>query len=223
VPERSVDPRALSSAALKGCHHRGVDVSSGDEVVSVTLCDGRATGVATTKTSFQAALVVNCAGAWSCQVSPYPVPTRPRKGQMLCVTMPSRLFLRHVVRSPEVYLIPRSDGRLLIGATVEDVGYDKRVDPATIQRLRQSALNLMPGLRDARMLEDWAGLRPGTPDDLPILGATPIPGYFVATGHFRDGILLAPITAKLMAQVIVDGKTEYNLSPFSPERFSNAR
>jgi glycine/D-amino acid oxidase-like deaminating enzyme len=220
LPECSVDPRALSSAALKACHHRGVDVSSGDAVVSVNLSDGRVSGVATAKTSFPAPLVVNCAGAWSSQVGPYPVPTRPRKGQMLCVTMPSRNFLRHVVRSPEVYLIPRSDGRMLIGATVEDVGYDKRVDPATIQRLRQSALNLMPGLREARMLEDWAGLRPGTPDDLPILGATPISGYFVATGHFRDGILLAPITARLMAQVIVDGKTEHDMTAFSAERFS---
>lgn len=220
VPERSVDPRALSSAALKACRHRGVDVSSGDEVLSVKLSDGRVSGVATAKTTFQAPLVVNCAGAWSCQISPYPVPSVPRKGQMLCVAMPSRDFLRHVVRSPEVYLIPRSDGRMLIGATVEDVGYDKRVDPGTIQRLRESALNLMPGLREARMLEDWAGLRPGTPDDLPILGATPIPGYFVATGHFRDGILLAAITAKLMAQVIVEGKTEYDVMAFRPDRFS---
>jgi len=220
VAERSIDPRALCAATLAACRHRGVDVSSGDEVVSVTLSDGRVSGVATAKTSFQSAVVVNCAGAWSGQMSPYPVPTRPRKGQMLCVAMPTRNFLRHVVRSPEVYLIPRSDGRMLIGATVEDVGYDKRVDATTIQALRQSALKFMPGLRDARILEDWAGLRPGTPDNLPILGATPIPGYFVATGHFRDGILLAPITAKLMAQLVVDGKTEHDLSPFSPQRFA---
>jgi glycine/D-amino acid oxidase-like deaminating enzyme len=142
------------------------------------------------------------------------------KGQMLCVAMPSREFLRHVIRSPEVYLIPRSDGRLLIGATVEDAGYDKRVDADTIRKLRQSALNLMPGLSEARILEDWAGLRPGTPDGLPILGTTPVPGYFVATGHFRDGILLAPVTAKLISQLIVDGETDQDISMFSAERFS---
>jgi glycine oxidase len=221
VAERSVDPRALSSAALKACRHRDVHISSGDEVASVPVTNGRVTGVTTAKTAFSSAIVVNCAGAWSCDMGPYPVPTRPFKGQMLCVAMPSRNFLRHVVRSPEVYLIPRTDGRLLIGATVEDVGYDKRVVPNTIRQLRQSALNLMPGLSEARILEDWAGLRPGTPDGLPILGATPVPGYFVATGHFRDGILLAPITAKLITELIVDGKTGQDLSPFACGRFSD--
>src|SRR5579884_3275715 len=106
--------------------------------------------------------------------------------------MPKRDFLQHVVRTPNVYLIPRSDGRLLIGATVEESGFDKRTVPSTIQRQHQAALEMIPKLRDAKILEDWAGLRPGTPDALPILGETSIPGYFVATGHFRDGILLAP-------------------------------
>jgi glycine oxidase len=220
LPERSVDPRALAAAALKACRHRGVQISSGDAAVSVTLSDGRTVGLATAKTSFTAPVVVNCAGAWACQIAPVRFPTRPMKGQMLCVAMPEPNFLRHVVRSPDVYLIPRSDGRLLIGATVEDAGYDKRVDPDTIQHLRQRALWLVPGLSEARMLEDWAGLRPGTPDGLPILGTTPVPGYFVATGHFRDGILLAPITAKLMAELIVDGRTQWDISSFSAERFS---
>ncbi len=220
LEESSVDPRALSAAALLACRHRGVDISAGDPVTSLAVAaQGQATGVTTDKTSFASPVVVNCAGAWACQIAGYDIPTRPRKGQMLCVTMPARDFLRHVIRSPEVYLIPRSDGRLLIGATVEDVGYDKRVDPDTIHRLRESAIRRVPGLADARLLEDWAGLRPGTPDDLPILGSTAIPGYFVATGHFRDGILLAPITAKLMAESIVDGKTGYDLSRFSAERF----
>jgi glycine oxidase len=138
---------------------------------------------------------------------------------MLCVAMPERDFLRHVVRSPDVYLIPRSDGRMLIGATIEDAGYDKRVDPETIQRLRQAALKLMPALSQARILEDWAGLRPGTPDGLPILGATPVRGYYVATGHFRDGILLAPATAEVMSDVITSGATSFDLSRFSVSRF----
>jgi glycine oxidase len=133
--------------------------------------------------------------------------------------MPSRTLLKHVIRSPLVYLIPRSDGRLLIGATVEEAGFDKRTDIATIQRLHRAALDLIPQLRDAKILENWAGLRPGTPDALPILGATPTPGYYVATGHFRDGILLAPITAEVMAAVVEGRTPEYDLTPFSPSRF----
>ncbi len=148
-----------------------------------------------------------------------PFPTRPVKGQMLCLVMPPRNLLKHVVRTPEVYLIPRSDGRLLVGATVEEAGFDKRTDPDTIQRLHRAALKLVPKLADAKILEDWAGLRPGTPDNLPILGATPTAGYYVATGHFRDGILLAPITAQVMADVIEGRTPEHDLTPFSPSRF----
>jgi glycine oxidase len=217
--ERSVDPRALSAAAWKTAKHRNVDFSSGDEVTTVTVADGRATGVTTTKTAFNAAKVVNCAGAWSGRIPPHPFPTRPVKGQMLCLLMPSHTLLNHVVRSPEVYLIPRSDGRLLVGATVEEAGFDKRTDLATIQRLHQAALALAPKLADAKILEDWAGLRPGTPDALPILGETATRGYYVATGHFRDGILLTPITADVMTAVIEGRAPEHNLTPFSPSRF----
>jgi glycine oxidase len=124
-----------------------------------------------------------------------------------------------VIRSPDVYLIPRSDGRILVGATVEEAGFDKRTDIATMQRLHRAAIALIPELKNAKILEDWAGLRPGTPDALPILGATSTPGYYVATGHFRDGILLAPITARVMAQVIAGRNPDHDLTPFSPNRF----
>ncbi len=219
LKERSVDPRALSSAAWKAAKRRGVDFSSGDEVTAVTVGDGRAAGVRTTKTAFHAAKVVNCAGAWSGQISPHAFPTRPVKGQMLCLLMPSRTLLKHVIRSAEAYLIPRSDGRLLVGATVEEAGFDKRTDLATIQRFHRAAVELVPELRNGKILESWAGLRPGTLDGLPILGATATPGYFVATGHFRDGILLAPITAEIMAAVVESRTPEHDLSPFSPARF----
>jgi glycine oxidase len=222
--ERSVDPRALVAAAWKTARNLGVDFSSGDAVTAVNLAEGMVTGVATTKTSFLAGKVVNCAGAWSGLIScagigPHALPTRPVKGQMLCLVMPKRELITHVIRSPEAYLIPRSDGRLLVGATAEEAGFDKRTDPATIQRLHHAAVALVPKLADARILEDWAGLRPGTPDSLPILGATEIQGYYVATGHFRDGILLAPVTARVMADVIEGRAPEYDLRPFSPTRF----
>jgi glycine oxidase len=220
LKERSVCPRALTNAALKAARHRGVDVSSGTKVLSVTLSAGKTSGVTTDRTSYPAPKVVNCAGAWAGNIPPYDFPTRPVKGQMLCLAMPSRDTLRHVVRSPEIYLIPRSDGRLLAGATVEEAGYNKRTSPETIQHLRSAALAMLPALKDARILEDWAGLRPGTPDNLPILGETPTPGYYAATGHFRDGILLAPITARIMSQVIDGAQPEYDLTPFAVERFA---
>jgi glycine oxidase len=138
---------------------------------------------------------------------------------MLSVAMPTRNLLRHVIRTPDIYLVPRSDGRLLIGATLEEAGYDKHIDSDTIRRLHRAALAVVPALEGARMLEDWAGLRPATPDALPILGPTRVPGYFVATGHFRDGILLTPITARALAQVLTGEKCAYDLAAFSEARF----
>jgi glycine oxidase len=216
LKERSVDPRALTAAALATAKRRGVDFSSADRVTAVNLSDG---GVTTAKTSCLAAKVVNCAGAWSGQIGPYPFPTRPVKGQMLCLLSPSRELLKHVIRAPEIYLIPRSDGRILAGATVEEVGFDKRTDVATIQRLHRAAIGIVPALQNAKILEDWSGLRPGTPDSLPILGATATPGYYIATGHFRDGILLAPVTALVMAQIIEGKNPSHDLDAFSPARF----
>lgn len=218
--ERNVDPRALTAAALQTAKRRGVDISSGEEVTAINLSEGRVAGVITTKTSFHAPKVVNCAGAWAGQIAPYAFPTRPVKGQMLCLLSPSHNLLKHVIRAPEVYLIPRSDGRILVGATVEEAGFDKRTDVETIQRLHHAAIAIVPELRNAKILEDWAGLRPGTPDALPILGPTATLGYYVATGHFRDGILLAPITAQVMADVITGKEPAFNLDAFSPSRFS---
>jgi len=220
LKERSVDPQALSAAAVKAAKHRGVDFSSGDPALSVNLSHGSVTGLTTTKTTFLAPKVINCAGAWAGQIAPHKFPTRPVKGQMLCLAAPSRSLLSHVVRAPEVYLIPRSDGRIVVGTTVEQVGFDKRTDVPTIQRLYRAAVKMIPSLRDAKILKDWAGLRPGTPDDLPILGETATPGYYVATGHFRDGILLAPITAQVMAEVVAGNPCHQDLSPFAAGRFA---
>ena len=216
LKERSVDPRGLVAAALKAAKHRGVDISSGSPVTGVLLTDGRASGVTTAKTSYAAPVVVNCAGAWAGHLPPLDLPTRPVKGQMLAVA--AKGLLRHVIRAPEVYLVPRSDGRILIGSTLEEAGYDKRTDPRIIQRMHRAAIELIPALENARVIEDWAGLRPGTPDDLPILGATSTPGYFAATGHYRDGILLAPITAHVIAQVITGVTPDHDISAFSPAR-----
>jgi glycine oxidase len=219
LKERWIDPRALTSAALITAKRRGIDVSSAEDVTALKISNGQACGVLTKKTEFLTDKIVNCAGAWSGQIAPHAFPTRPVKGQMLYLLSPSHNLLMHVIRAPEAYLIPRSDGRILVGTTTEEAGFDKRTDVGTIQRLHDAAIGLIPELRNAKILEDWAGLRPGTPDGLPIMGETSTQGYYVATGHFRDGILLAPITARIMADVIAGKNCGYDLKPFSPFRF----
>jgi glycine oxidase len=217
IKDRSVDPQALVAAALKAGKHREIDISSGSEVLEVLQMAGRVTGVRTHKTTYSSPVVVNCAGAWAGQFGAVRFPVRPVRGQILSVA--GGAALRHVIRAPEVYVVPRSDGRILIGSTIEEAGFDKRTDPDRIRRLHQAAIALIPAMEKSRILEAWAGLRPGTPDNLPILGATPVPGYYAATGHFRDGILLAPITAHLMAQLIIEKNPDDDLSAFSPSRF----
>ncbi len=216
LPERCVDPRLLMEALVGAAKHLDVHIASGADVTAVELENGRAVAALTTKARYAAGAIVNCAGAWAGQFGPVKIPTKPAKGQMLAVTP---AVVRHVVRGNGVYLIPRSNGRLVIGSTLEDAGFEKRVDPAAIQHLHQAAAILAPNIGQAKILEDWAGLRPGTPDKLPILGTTEIDGYFLATGHYRDGILLAPITAKLMTQVIRGEKPEFSLAAFSAGRF----
>lgn len=218
LEERSVDPRALTSAAVQAARHRQVDIVSGTPVVEITIAAGKAAGVRTLKSSYDAPVVVNCAGAWASKIEPLRIPSKPVKGQLLSVV--GGPALRHVVRAPGVYMVPRSDGRLLIGATLENAGFDKRTNPETIQRLRAAAIQLVPQLAEARILEAWAGLRPGSPDDLPILGSTQIPGYFAATGHFRDGILLAPVTAQIVTGLILGEPQVHDISAFSPLRFA---
>jgi glycine oxidase len=186
------------------------------------VTSGTVQGVKTAKTEFHAPVVVNCGGAWAGEFGGGTVPTKPIKGQMLALIAPRRDLLSHVVRGPDVYLVPRSDGRIVAGSTSEDAGFDKRVNPETIQALHQKSADLVPELGQARMLEAWAGLRPGTPDDLPILGRGGVDGYFIATGHYRNGILLAPITAAVMTQLIRGLPPEFELRAFSPERFRAA-
>jgi glycine oxidase len=217
LAERCVDPRELVGGLLGSAKHIGVDIASGSEVLEIEVQQSRAVAAKTGKSRYPSNAIVNCAGAWAGQVGPVNLPMIPVKGQMLAVTP---MVVKHVVRGSGVYLIPRGTGRLVIGATVEEAGFDKRVVPETIQRLHQAAAMLAPNIGQARILQDWAGLRPGTPDKLPILGKTKVDGYFVATGHYRDGILLAPITAKVMAQMIQGKKTEFDVSEFGAERFS---
>jgi glycine oxidase len=225
LPERSVDPRKLGSVLEKAARTLGVDFVTGSPVTEVAVLGGRTIGVRTSKSFYASGTVVNCAGAWASLMKPVGVPTRPVKGQMACLipqageehTGP---LIRHVVRTPEVYIVPRSDGRILLGATVEEVGYEKRVDPDVVKHFTESAAKAVPEIAGMRLHDAWAGLRPGSPDGLPILGATSMKGYFAATGHYRDGIMLAPVTALVMTEVLKGSKPQFDLTPFSPLRFS---
>lgn len=224
LPERSVDPRALGNALAKATKLREVDFATGSPALELLVCDNRAAGVRTLRGVYNSGVVINCAGAWAAQIMPLGIPTRPVKGQMVCLVPQSGAsttgpLIRHVVRALDVYIIPRSDGRILLGATSEEKGFDKQVDPETIQRLYRSAVRVAPALEETRIHDAWAGLRPGSPDGLPIIGETALPGYFAATGHYRDGIMLAPATAEAMTALVTDGKIEIDLTLFSPLRF----
>jgi glycine oxidase len=212
VQEDSVDPRLLMLAALAAAGKARIEVRGHHKVTSMRPSDSRVE-VVTETGRFTARSVVDCRGAWS---GP---PVKPRKGQMLYV-QPKTSVLRHVLRAPEVYIVPRSTGKVLIGATVEDVGYDKSVNPSAIQNLLNAAAKYLPELASAPITQSWAGLRPGTPDRLPIIGPTETPGLYVASGHFRNGILLAPVTARIMADLLQGRPAPLDIGAFSPARFS---
>lgn len=219
--EGSVDPRALVKILLAAAKDDGVVISHEHPVTAVEIGKESATGVLSGNNRIAADVIVNCAGAWAGEIAGVNVPSLPVKGQMLAVVDPhdKKQNLRHVVRGDDVYLVPRSDGRILIGATVERVGFDKGVEPETILRLQHEATKLVPRVAEMRIQESWAGLRPGTPDQFPILGGTQLKNYFVATGHYRNGILLAPITAKVMADFVHGDDPGFELSRFALSRF----
>jgi glycine oxidase len=212
VQEDSVDPYLLTQAALAAATKLGTEIRSRSEVKEIHP-QGAHIEVLTHTDRFSATSVIDCRGAWS------RFPVEPRKGQMLYVH-PGSGLLQHVVRAPEVYVVPRSSGKILIGATVENVGYDKSVVPSAIQALLLAAARYLPPLASAPIVHTWAGLRPGTPDGLPLIGQTESSGVYVASGHFRNGILLAPITAKVIANLIDRKPLGVDIEAFSPSRFS---
>jgi glycine oxidase len=212
--ENSIDPDLLMQAALKAARAAGVEIRANTAVAEMRSAGAQVEVIAANH-RFVARAAVNCQGAWA------GAPVRPIKGQMLYLQPQPSPLLNHVVRAPEVYLVPRSSGKILVGATVEDVGYDKTVVPEAIEKLRRDATRFVPALAAAPIVSSWAGLRPGTPDDLPLIGKTRTAGVFVATGHFRNGILLAPITGQIMADLIAGQAPAIDVRAFSPDRFAN--
>ena len=214
--EAQVDPPALLRALQQGCARAGVVFRSGTMVRGVTTSGGL--GVETNEGILRGGAVVIAAGSWSSLVSGLPDgvrAVRPVRGQIVQVeTRPP--IVRRIVVGDDGYIIARPDGRTLLGSTMEDVGHVKEVTAGGVHDVLGRALALVPGLARAPISGTWSGFRPATPDDRPMLGATSTPRLFVATGHHRNGILLAPETGRLLADLIVTGKCDRDLSPFSP-------
>jgi glycine oxidase len=221
--EATVDPRALMDAVLSAAANRGAQIRADCAVTSLLVDGGRCAGIVAGGQRISAGHVVLTAGCFSGAmedgIARY-APTRPVRGQMISLRHPD-VRLTRVLRSASGYLVPRLDGRILAGSTLEEAGFAKSVTPAGLQKILSAALELAPALAKAEILETWAGLRPGTPDDLPILGPTDTVGLIVATGHYRNGVLLAPITAKLVREWITVGKVTAAMEAFSPLRFQN--
>jgi glycine oxidase len=218
--DHQVDNRKLTDALILAAQRRGVEILTGRPVLGLVRERGRVIGVRTSHEVYAAEYVINCAGAWAATIDPQrhpPLPVKPIRGQIVVLHARTPL-LNHVVHSAHCYIVPRRDGRLLIGSTMEDVGYEKRVTADALLRLLTAARHVLPALEHCTFVEAWAGLRPETPDHLPILGEAE-PGLLLATGHFRNGILLAPITARLMAELVTSGRTSRDLTPFRPHRF----
>ena len=215
-----VDNRALVKALLNYSGSLGIEIKQGIIVEAIQQRQGKVIGVQTNIGTLCAEHYVLAAGAWSNQL--FPLPVRPRKGQMLSLRMPefiAELPLTRVLFGEDIYVVPRRDRRIIIGATNEDVGFTNGNTPIGIQNLLQQAIRLYPQLQDYLIQELWWGFRPTTPDELPILGSSTCDNLTLATGHHRNGILLAPITAKLIADFIWEEKSDPILADFNFSRF----
>ncbi|ANH91122.1 glycine oxidase ThiO [Streptomyces sp. SAT1] len=231
--DHQIDPRRLSAALVAACERAGV-VFHRDRAERLTLARGRAAGcVLRDGTALGAEQVVLAAGSLSGRLAGVPdevlPPVRPVKGQVLRLTVPKRYapFLsrtvRAVVRGGHVYLVPRLNGELVVGATSEELGWDTTVTAGGVYELLRDAHELVPGITELPLTETRAGLRPGSPDNAPLLGPTGLDGLLLATGHHRNGVLLTPVTGDVMAHALTTGALPDEARPFTPRRFAAAR
>jgi glycine oxidase len=218
--EASVDNRALVQAVLAAARNRGVQIFSGQGVQAIWCEGGRCGGLKLRNENVAAKWTVVAAGCFSAQIEGVKAyaPVRPAKGQMVALRAEG-VQIERVLWSERVYLVPRNDGRILAGATVEYAGFDKQVTAGGLKKILAGAIELAPGLAEARIEETWAGLRPDSQDHLPILGPTDVDGLMMATGHFRSGVLLTPITARLIGEWITRQSVSVDWERFSPMRF----
>jgi glycine oxidase len=220
LQEPSVDPREVCEALRLAVLAAGVDLREQQRVLSAEA-EGSGVLVTTSSRSLRADKFVNCCGAWAAALHP-PVRVVPSKGQMRVIAQPKDRLLTRVLRSPDVYLIPRGDDRIVIGATVENAGYSKQVEPGALALLGERAGAIWEPAANALQIDSWAGLRPRTADALPVIGPYEEGDSqrLLATGHFRNGILLAPGTAHVIADLICGIEPAIDLAPFTPLRSS---
>jgi glycine oxidase ThiO len=219
--EGQVDNRALMRSLLAASQSLDIKFLDGVEVTSIEIDRGRVTHLATSQGDISAQHYILATGAWSQQL--LGIPVVPRKGQMLSVLVPieqrEQLPLQQVLFGEEIYIVPRQDGRIIVGATSEDVGFAPSNTLKGVKQLMTNAMRLFPPLQQFPLLETWWGFRPATPDELPILGTSPATNLTLATGHYRNGILLTPITAKLIADLVWHQQADNLLPAFSWQRF----
>ena len=227
--DTQVDNRKLAAALRIAAEAAGARIREHQEVKTISSDAGRVDGIILADgTKVGADVVVLAAGAWSRSIDGLAPelrpPVRPIKGQMLALRMdPAAPLLAHVVWAPGAYLVPRLDGRLLVGATVEEKGYDTSLTAGGILTLLEAAWRVVPAVEELPIDEMWVGHRPGSRDDAPILGTGPIDGLIYATGHHRNGILLTPVTADSIAQLVLEGAADPAIRPFGIERFGSLR
>lgn len=220
-----VENRRLLSALAHSVDSLGIDVLTETTVESLMIERSRVNGVQTSRGPIRCKSIVIAAGTWSSLLlrsSGCPDPAiQPVRGQMICLEAKPQLT-RHVLYSPRGYLVPRQDGRLLAGSTSENAGFARRVTAGGISSILQNTLEISPAIATLPVVDTWAGLRPRPADGLPVLGACgEIDGVIYATGHYRNGILLAPLTAELITEAVMEDVTSPLLAPFSPDRFSS--
>jgi glycine oxidase len=226
--DHQIDNRALANALDKACRMRGVEMVT-DVALAVQVESGRVCGVRlASDTALACDRVVLAAGCWSGAIEGIPEevrpPVRPVKGQLLYLRGRSEPpLISHNVRGLDVYLVPRRDGRIVVGATVEEQGFDTTVTAGAVYQLLRDAYELVPELAELELLECVAGLRPGSPDNAPMLGESGLEGLLIATGHYRNGILLTPLTGEAMAELLATGRTPDLIASVSPQRFSRSK
>jgi glycine oxidase len=220
--EASVDNRALTHAVLEAARRSGVQMLPSSKVAALWREGGRCQGLQLAQEKIAAQWTVIAAGCFSAEIEGAAVfaPVRPAKGQMAALRADD-LHIERVLWSEKIYLVPRNDGRILAGATVEHVGFDKSLTAGGLEKVLSAAIELAPGLAAARVEETWAGLRPDSPDHLPILGPADLEGLLIATGHFRSGILLTPVTARLICEWVTQQRVSVDWERFSPLRFQS--
>jgi glycine oxidase len=222
--EQHVNPSRLAQAFAKAAVTYGAALREGAVVDQLRVHNGAVEGVVLSTGERLSGHVVLAGGAWSAVLAQQvglDLPVRPVRGQMVALSAPGFVF-RHILWGERVYLMQKADGSIWAGGTIEEAGFDRRVTVAGVGQMLQAAAELVPALADATFLRAWAGLRPGSPDNMPIIGPAPgVPGLTLATGHFRNGILLAPITGQLIADWLTEGRLDPMLETFGPSRFAS--